>query len=240
MGQSRSINKALKLFVEYEATGIMDQEDSIEAIFNAFDLDLDSIRSSYEIMRAVVFTTRKVVIKAKKHKQPPDAIMLNNLKNLKMHIKKHRTLYDFIAYSRILEKRYKYVFNNQYIVEDIYKKPDLYDYSKKGGDYLVKFFKLLQSDLGKITRFETKLHSRYSKFKCLNYSLKIECVKARNEILFHPWYKHRLRRGSEFFADAFSPIIYLCKAFFHVVPSVFCIMGLTLSTSLGGAHPNQD
>ena len=239
VGQSGSIENALKLFVEYEHAGVIDHEDSIEAIFDSCERELDSIRSSKDIARAVIFKTKKPVIRAKKFKEQ-SIEKRNALKRFRLHIRKHRYLYDLIAYSRILQKRYKHAFNNKYIVEDVYKRPDLYDYSPRGGDHLVKFFKLLQYDLGKISRFESKLHSRYGRLKALNYALKIECVKVRNEILFHPWYKHRLRSARELVADAFGPLTFMGKVLFHVVPSVFCILGLTLSTSLGGSHPNQD
>jgi hypothetical protein len=237
IGQSGSIDKALQLFVEYEQAGVVDHEDSIETIFDA--CELDSIRSSKDIARAVIFKTKKTAIRAKKFKEQSIG-KRDALKRFRLHIRKHKYAYDIIAHSRTLKKRYKHAFNNEYIVEDVYKRPDLYDYSPRRGDHLVKFFKLLQHDLGAISRFETKLHSRYGRLKSLNYSLKIKCVKVRNEILFHPWYKHRLRSAHELVADAFGPLTFMGKVLFHVVPSVFCILGLTLSTSLGGSHPNQD
>lgn len=229
MGHSDSIDKALGLFISYKSAGVINSENSIEAIFNA--CEINKITSSKDIVKQIVIARKKISTRS----QRSNIELIKKRKKLKqfrLHVRKYRYLYDFLAFAQILKRRYKHAFNNSYIVEDVYKSPDLYDYSPKRGDNLVRFFKLLQADLGAISRFETKLHSRYCNLKCLNYSFKIECIKVRNEILFHPWYRHRLRDGYELLTDAFGPLTFLGKVALHVVPSVVCIIAFTLSTSL--------
>jgi hypothetical protein len=238
-----SIAPAYELFLRFEKVGQLDHEDSIEEVFKAFESN--DLITRKEIARAVHAEVKAVYSEMKKTHSKSDqfgAILQKRkgLKRFRSHIKKHRHLYEFLGYSRLLEQRYKYAFGNKYLVEDVYQHPDRYEYSRKKGDMLVKFLKLLLVDLGKIDRFETKLHSCYGRLKAWNYSFKIECIKLRNEILLHPWYKYRLRPGYEFFADCVSPLTYMGKVLFHVVPSVFCLTYFTLSTSLDGSGPNQD
>lgn len=238
-----SVEPAYQLFLDFEEADDLDHEDSIERIFKAFESH--GLVAKKEIAQAIQAEV-KVVFKEMKQTRT-DAVGFQSvlkkrqgLKRLRSHIKKHRHLYEFLSYSRLLERRYKDAFGNKYLVEDVYQHPDRYDYSKKKGDRLVKFLKLLLVDLSRVDRFETKLHSSYGRLKAWNYSFKIECIKLRNEILFHPWYKYRLRPGYEFFADCVSPLSYMGRVIFHVLPSVFCLTFFTLSTSLGGSGPNQD
>ena len=243
LGQSDSIDKALNLFLNYESSQKIDSEDATEAIFKA--CNIEKLDSSCSIQRVISLSINALSGQIKKvQKKSPEAIDLKqkreNVKRFRLHVRKHRIAYDFLGHARLIERRYKYAFNNEHVVEEVYHYPDLYDYSPKNGDSLMKFLQLLLEDLGKTSRFETKMHSRYGRLKALNYSFKIECIKVRNEILFHPWYRYRLHRGSEFLGDALSPIVYMTKVVLHVVPSIFCIAGLTASTALGGSGPNQD
>ena len=76
-------------------------------------------------------------------------------------------LYDILGLlSNFSKQRYKYAFNNNYIVEDVYKSPELYDYSpKKRRSVSLGFLSCYSHDLSKISRFENMLHSRYGRLE---------------------------------------------------------------------------
>ena len=245
--QASTIDRSFELFVQYEQAELLDDEDSMKAIFDACNIPLKE--SSGALVRPLIKKIKAVrlelkSLKRKSKKKSTDyqdkADLLKSLKRFRRHIKYHRHIYNFLGFSQTIQRRYNNAFGNIHIVEDVYKQQDLFTYSKKKGDPLVKFYKQLIADLATISLFEDRLHSRYAKLKALNYSFKIEGIKVRNEIIFHPWYKHRHRSGHEFFRDAMGPLSYMGVVLFHVVPSVFCIIGLTLSTSLGGSGNNQD
>jgi hypothetical protein len=235
--QEALITPPYKLFLHYEKLALLNNEDSVEKIFRSFESI--GLITKKEISQAIYFETQNIFLKMKKtRKEDPEFQTIldyrSGLQRFRKHIKKHRHLYEFLSYSHLLEKRYAYAFGNKYVVEDVYQHPDRYDYSTKKGDRLVKFLKLLLLDLERVDRFETKLHSNYGRLKAWNYSFKIECIKLRNEILLHPWYKYRLRPGYEFFADCVSPLSYMGKAIFHVLPSIFCLSYFLISTDLSG------
>jgi hypothetical protein len=237
--QAVAIDQAIDIFVACENAQSLDCESSIHLIFKAFNVEENSVS------KVASFELKKLSIEIKKNSSNPSIVRALKqrreiLKRLKKHLRQHRVEYNFLEYAALLERRYKHAFNNDYVVEDVYRYTELYDYSPKGGDSLMRFLRLLQADLAKISRFESKMHCRYGRLKALNYFFKLECLKVRNEILFHPWYRYRLHQGGEFLADAMSPIVYMGKVLFHVVPSVFCILGLTASTALSGSGPNQD
>lgn len=240
---SAAVVPAYQLFLRFEQLGTLDNEDSIEKTFKAFESC--GLVTKKEIAQSIRRAVNQANLKVRKTRSDDikfDEVIQkrNGLRRFRLHIKKHHHLYDFLSYSRLLNERYKYAFGNKYLVEDVYQHPDRYDYSPKKGDRLVKFLKLLLLDLYRVDRFETKLHSCYGRLKAWNYSFKIEFIKLRNEILFHPWYKYRLRPGYEFFADCVSPLTYVGKVLFHVVPSVFCLAFFALSTTLDGSGSNQD
>lgn len=241
---SNSIDKAIILFEEYENQGQLDLECSIQAIFDA--CEVKDVQSRRDIVRVIAADRKKISIGSRRQRRVDSVYRRAKerkdlLKRFRAHIKKHKHAYDFLAYSQVLKKRYQHAFGNRYIVEDVYKHPDRYEYSPKKGDRLLRFFKLLKEDLGWISRAETKMHSRYADLKSLNYVYKIECIKLRNEILFHPWYRHRLRDGYELLDDACGPFGYLGRIIFHVIPSLFIALGITISTSLSGpSHTDID
>ena len=69
------------------------------------------------------------------------------------------------------------LFLNQFDIDDV------------NYESLREFAKMISKDLRTIETYEYRLHADWVDLKLANYVLKIELIRLRNAILFHPLYK---------------------------------------------------
>ncbi len=130
----------------------------------------------------------KIAHKAKKSTASMQALH-DQLKNLYNFIKKYRLQYEMIIFHETLKNYYQNLFQAIAQGQDVV--PFLKDFDIQPVNYenLKYFAKRVTKDLRKIETYEYRLHADWVDIKLQNYVLKIELIRLRNAILFHPLYK---------------------------------------------------
>jgi hypothetical protein len=98
-------------------------------------------------------------------------------------LREHKLFFQASEFYERMQAKYVYAFDNVQVLESIQKRAHT-DYP------LVHFLEDWQKDYNTAHVFEDRLHSRYGITKAKNYSLKIELLRIRNNIIFQHEYKH--------------------------------------------------
>lgn len=98
-------------------------------------------------------------------------------------LREHKIFFQASEFYEQMQAKYLYAFDNAQVLESIQK--------RSHSEYpLVYFLQDWQKDYNTVHMFEDRLHSRYGVTKAKNYSLKIELLRIRNNIIFKTEYKH--------------------------------------------------
>ncbi|OGB86304.1 hypothetical protein A3J41_01775 [candidate division TM6 bacterium RIFCSPHIGHO2_12_FULL_38_8] len=101
-------------------------------------------------------------------------------------LKKHRLQYDVVIFHQAIKNRWNVLFQALAQEQDIVKFLGCVGIDQKGLDGLKQLMKLVEKDLYKINTYEHRLHTDWIDIKLTNYVLKIELIRVRNAVLFHP------------------------------------------------------
>lgn len=112
------------------------------------------------------------------------------LSDLYKYLKKHRLQYEVALVHQAMHDRWDQLFDTVAQGQDISLLLPLPTVSEAGLDGLKILVKQVESDLKKIENYEYRLHTDWIDAKLANYVLKIELIRLRNAVLFHPLYKH--------------------------------------------------
>lgn len=158
-----------------------------------------SINQEYTIMikqlHADLSIIKKHIRQCKKNKQEHDLVcknlklFANDIENFYKFLKKYRILYQAIYFEQQVKQRFHTFFQAVSNGSDIESLLVDFGIQESGRNGLKILLKLVVKDLSKIEYDERRLHADWIDAKLSNYVLKIELVRLRNAILFHPSYK---------------------------------------------------
>ncbi|MBI2353330.1 hypothetical protein HYV11_03775 [Candidatus Dependentiae bacterium] len=134
--------------------------------------------------------------KTMKKEKPSLKNLYLRLNELSTFLRKHKFLYETIAFHSSLHITYQPLFtmidNNQDVIAYITSHRKDFDLDNENETSLLEhFLKTLKSISHKISKFEDHIHTDYVDLKLQNYIYKVESIKLRNSILFDNRYKYR-------------------------------------------------
>lgn len=133
----------------------------------------------------------KEIKKLQRHKESVQSLVLlhDQLKKIYSFVKKHRLQYEVVTFHEVIKNRWNVLFQAVAQGKDIDQ--FLKDFNIEHIDYesLRHLVKIVNKDLRQIETYEYRLHTDWIDVKLANYVLKIELIRLRNAILFHPLYK---------------------------------------------------
>jgi hypothetical protein len=114
-------------------------------------------------------------------------------------IKKHRLQYDIVFFHQSIRDRWNVLFQAMTHGQDIALLLESVGIKQKNIDGLKQLIKQVEKDLQTIEIYEYRLHTDWIDTKLANYVLKIELIRLRNAIFFHPLYKRtKLKLSSSY------------------------------------------
>lgn len=136
-------------------------------------------------------TLNKEIKHLQRHKKQNQSLALlrDQLKKTYDFIKKHRLQYEVITFHEEIKNRWNILFQAVAQGKDIDQFLKNFNIENVDHESLRHLIKLVNKDLRQIETYEYRLHTDWIDTKLENYVLKIELIRLRNVILFHPLYK---------------------------------------------------
>ncbi len=116
-------------------------------------------------------------------------ILHDQLKSFYKFIKKYRLQYEIVMFHDYVKNYWSVLFQAVAQGKDVALFMQNFDIAVIDYEGLRQFIKIVNKDLRKIEAYEYRLHTDWIDLKLANYVLKIEFIRLRNAILFHPSYK---------------------------------------------------
>lgn len=113
----------------------------------------------------------------------------SKLSSLRSFIKKYRLQYEIVLFHKSIKDRWNILFQELSTDKDISTLLCFVGIEQKGIEGLKLLLYQVEKDLHTIEIYDYRLHTDWIDTKLANYVLKIELIRLRNAILFHPLYK---------------------------------------------------
>ena len=185
---SQTYQKSLDMFSQ------LTKKDSNEQALAMHDLFLQLAVPSEVVLKNLRQDVRFLAKEMKRLKKTMQATgvvqnLHQQLSDLIKYIKKHRLQYDIIMFHKDVYHRWGVLFKAITDGNDKDQLLELVDKTQQNADGFKVLLKKIAKDQLKVDEYEYRLHSDWIDMKLANYVLKIELIRARNAVLFHPLYK---------------------------------------------------
>lgn len=169
-------------------------KDCKEQITFAQDLFLQIAVPSEQFLKNLHRDLRfisKEMKRLKKIGEPIDALqnLHKNLSDLLAYLKKHKLQYDVVIFHKDVNNRWGFLFKAITDGNDDEQLLKMVDQTQRDVDGFKTLLKNIEKDQRKVDEYEYRLHTDLIELKLENYVLKIELIRLRNSVLFHPLYK---------------------------------------------------
>ena len=160
----------------------------VPAFFLCFD---ESYKQVIKTLHHDIAVLAKEIKNASRQKNTVTVLQSQHdqLKQLYKFIKKYRFQYEMVQFHQYVKNYYNVLFQALAQGKDVALFLNQFDIDDVNYESLREFAKMISKDLRTIETYEYRLHADWVDLKLANYVLKIELIRLRNAILFHPLYK---------------------------------------------------
>jgi hypothetical protein len=128
-------------------------------------------------------------LKRQKIACPSLVAVKTKLSNIRSFLKKHRLQYEIVLFHKSIKDKWGILFKELSTDKDISTMLRDVEIEHEGVEGLKILLAKVEKDLRTVENYDYRLHTDWIDTKLANYVLKIELIRLRNAILFHPLYK---------------------------------------------------
>lgn len=185
---NQKYEKTIEQFSDVIAQDAETQKHQISSFFLNFN---QSYQQVIKELHHDIQVLHKKIKNAQRHNESSQSFVLlhDQLKTMYAFIKKHRLPYEVVTFHEAVKNHWNILFQAIAQGKDIDQFLKNFNIEHIDYESLRHLVKMVNKDLRQIETYEYRLHTDWIDVKLANYVLKIELIRLRNAILFHPLYK---------------------------------------------------